>query len=145
MGRSRQTPRVVLDTKLVLSALVFGGGTPADVRLRWQGRRFVPLVSKAPADELIRVLAYPKFGLSSEEREDLLADYLPCCESVQVANPPPATPPCCDPGDVPFLELALSGRADFLVTGDSDLLSLAPNFSCPVLRADQFLERLDAG
>ena len=49
----------------------------------WQHGRCIPLVSQATAAELIRVLAYPKFKLSAAEREELLADYLPCCHSVR--------------------------------------------------------------
>ena len=143
MGSARSNPtppRVVLDTNLVLSALLFAGGTLVPLRRGWQDARFMPLVSKATVEELIRVLAYPKFRLSFEARENLLSDYLPFCESVQVPNPAPPTPRCRDPFDVPFLELALAGRADFLVTGDDDLLSLAPQFHCAILRANRFLE-----
>ena len=64
-----------MDTNVVLSALVFSGGSTALLRRRWQQRDFVPLVSTATAQELVRVLAYPKFGLDSSDREELLADY----------------------------------------------------------------------
>ena len=146
MGSARSTPtppRAVLDTNLVLSALVFSGGRLVVLRRGWQSHRFTPLVSKATAGELIRVLAYPRFRLSREEREDLLSDYLPFCESIEVPSPPPPTPPCRDPFDVPFLELAVAGAADFLVTGDQDLLSLASRFCCPIVKADDFLSHLE--
>jgi len=80
MGTARLTPappRAVLDTNPVLSALVFSTGNLVTLRREWQSRRFTPLVSKATAGELIRVLAYPKFRLKAEEREDLLSDHLP--------------------------------------------------------------------
>ena len=136
-------PRTVLDTNLVLSALVFSGGNLVALRRGWQNQRFTPLVSKATASELIRVLAYPKFRLRNAERADLLSDYLPFCESVQVPNPPPSTPTCRDPFDVPFLELAFAGKADFLVTGDHDFLGLASDFRCPIVKADSFLKHLE--
>ncbi len=139
----RRPPRVVIDTNLVLSALVFAGGRLAPLRLAWQGRRVLPLVSRATAAELIRALAYPKFKLAAHEQEELLADYLPYCKTVRIPAPPPATPPCRDAFDVPFLELALVGKADALVTGDKDLLSLAGHFSCLILSADRFLGTLD--
>ena len=86
------------------------------------------------------MLGYPKFRLSPEEREELLSDYLPFCESVSAPSVAPPQPRNCrDPFDVPFLELALSGDADFLVTGDGDLLSLASEFPCPIVRSDEFL------
>lgn len=92
--------------------------------------------------ELLRVLAYPKFQLSEREREDLLADYLPYCVTVKMAGKLPVTPECRDPFDVPFLELALAGDADYLVTGDKDLLSLAESFPVPVVTAEAFLDLL---
>ena len=136
---SRQ--RVVIDTNLVLSALIFGG-RPAVLRTLWQGGALVPLVSAATTTELIRVLAYPKFRLDAEGREQLLADYLPFCESVRVPDPPPPVPPCRDPFDTPFLELALAGAADGLITGDRDLLTLSSVFACPIVRVDEFLAQL---
>ena len=145
MGTTRRTPappRAVLDTNLVLSALVFSTGSLVTLRREWQSRRFTPLVSKATAGELIRVLTYPKFRLEAEEREDLLSDYLPFCETIQVPDPAPPTPPCRDPFDVAFLELAVAGEADFLVTGDQDLLSLAPEFICPIVSAASLLKHI---
>jgi len=70
-GRSPTPPRVVLDTNLVLSTLVFSAGTLVALRRSWQSQRCTPLVSNATAGELIRVLAYRKFRLNAEERESL--------------------------------------------------------------------------
>lgn len=122
----RKERRWVLDTNVVLSALLWPGGVSGRLRLAWQCGLFTPLLSRATAAELIRVLAYPKFKLAPVEQHDLLADYLPWTQVVRVPDPPPATPPCRDPHDLPFLHLALAARADALVTGDDDLLSLAP-------------------
>ena len=137
---SRSTPRVVLDTNLVLSSLLFGGGTPGALRQTWQQDRCTPLASSVTATELIRVLAYAKLKLTPAEQEELLADYLPWCTIVQIPKPPPATPKCRDRHDQPFLELALAGNADFLVTGDGDLHDLADEFPCPIVSAAVFLE-----
>ena len=70
----------------------------------------------------MRALTYPRFKLTAEEQRELLADYLPYCTSVVMPAKPPRTPPCRDPFDVPFLQLAVVGKADYLVTGDKDLL-----------------------
>ncbi len=129
--------RVVIDTNLVLSALVFGGST-AKLRLAWQSDRFIPLVSKTTIMELIRVLAYPKFKLTKEEQEDLLSDYLPFCETVLLPEQLPTIPKCRDPFDEPFLVLALVGNANYLVTGDRDLLCLVDSFACPIVTVEQF-------
>jgi len=140
MTHPKHQPRVVIDTNLVLSALVFAQGRLASLRFTWQNQRIQPLVSKDTATELIRVLQYPKFRLSADDQRELLADYLPYCLSIVIPNPPPVTPDCRDAFDVPFLQLALAGQADFLVTGDQDLLSLAGQFACPILTAEQFLQ-----
>jgi putative PIN family toxin of toxin-antitoxin system len=131
--------RVVLDTNVVLSALLFGGGPVARVRAGWQAGHFVPLASAATARELVRVLAYPKFALTASEQQDLLADYLPWAQVVRIPDPPPAAPRCRDPLDVPFLHLAIAGKAHALVSGDKDLLALAGTRGlCPVLGVEAF-------
>lgn len=124
--------RVVLDTNVLVSALLFPAGSLSWLREQWQSRVVLPLASHATTAELIRVLSYPKFRLTDDEREDLLADYLPWCEIVTVTDPPD-TPDCRDPFDRPFLELALIGQADALVTGDGDLLALATVFTVPII------------
>lgn len=143
MTRSPRPPCVVIDTNLVLSALVFAQGRLAPLRHAWQGEHCQPLVSRVTAAELIRVLAYPKFKLTPDEQRELLADYLPWCTTVRMPNPLPETPECRDPFDLPFLQLAVAGKADYLVSGDQDLLSLAGQFACPIITADQFIKTLN--
>ena len=143
MTRSPRAPRVVIDTNLVLSALVFAQGRLTPLRHAWQDARCQPLVSKVTAAELLRALAYPKFKLSEAEQQELLADYLPYCATVRMPAKLPATPHCRDPFDVPFLQLASVGKADYLVTGDQDLLSLKGQFVCPIITAEQLLNKLN--
>lgn len=135
-------PAVVLDTNVVLSALVFSAGRMASLRDAWRAGRCRPLASQPTVAELMRALAYPKFKLSSLEQEELLADYLPHCTTVQLPAKLPPVPKCRDPHDRPFLELAVVGRAAYLVTGDKDLLSLASKFTCPIVTAPAFLDLL---
>ena len=134
--------RVVLDTNVVLSALLFRGGAAAQVRQAWQRERLLPLASTATVQELVRVLAYPKFHLSLAEQHELLADYLPYVETVRIPQPPPKVPACRDVLDSPFMHLAVTGQAQVLVSGDRDLLSIAKVFervsSCPILPLDVF-------
>ncbi len=134
--------RVVLDTNVVLSAMVFPGGPAGQVRLAWQRGRLQPLVSAATLQELVRVLAYPKFRLTKSEQDELLADYLPYAETVRIPQPPPAVPACRDPQDLPFMELARVGRAQMLISGDRDLLAIAPAFEqlsgCPIVSLEQW-------
>jgi putative PIN family toxin of toxin-antitoxin system len=134
---------VVLDTNVALSALVFRAGHVAALRAAWQSGRCVPLATRATAEEFVRVLAYPKFRLSVEEQNDLLAEYLPYCKVVALPARAPRVPTCRDPGDVPFLQLALAGKADYLVTGDKALLGVAGRFPCPIVRPEAFMTALD--
>ena len=135
---------VVLDTNLVLSALIFSKGRLVELRSAWQHGRCVPLASTATATELIRVLACPKFKLPASEQEELLADYLPHCRSVHIPARLPKLPQCGDTNDQMFLELAAAGKANFLVTGDKDLLALANDFNGRIVTAEVFLDGLDA-
>ena len=137
--------RAVLDTNVLVSALLLHGGALAWLRGTWRFGSIVPMASRATTAELIRVLAYPKFALSEGEQRDLLDDYLPFCESVAVPDPPPKAPECRDPFDRPFLELALAGRADALVTGSADMLALAETSAVPILSPATLGERLKLG
>ena len=133
--------RLVIDTHVLLSALLFPAGSLSWLRHAWQSEAILPLASRETTVELLRVLHYPKFCLTGNERGDLLSDYLPWCETVIVSKPP-AVPECRDPSDRPFLELALAGQADALVTGDGDLLALASVFSVPILTPNATRDRL---
>lgn len=139
----RSTPRAVLDTNVVLSALLFPRGRLARLRFAWQETTFSPLASTATTQELMRALSYPKFKLTAEDQRELLADYLPYCLPVSMPAKPPRTPSCRDPFDVPFLQLAIIGNADFLVTGDKDLLSLKVRSGYRIVNAEEFLRSFD--
>ena len=113
---------VVFDTTAVISALLFENGKLAWLRAHWQTGRCIPLVCRETVTELTRVLAYPKFRLAAEDREELLGEYLPYCKAVELTKKCPVR--CRDRKDQPFLDLAQSGMAQLLVSGDRDLLVL---------------------
>jgi putative PIN family toxin of toxin-antitoxin system len=114
---------VVFDTTTVVSALLFANGRLAWLRQHWREGGCAPLISRATAAELTRVLRYPKFGLSSGDVRELLADYLPYCEVIEPAERCAFV--CRDVSDQMFLDLAESGKADLLISGDQHLLTLA--------------------
>ena len=122
-ARKGVSRRVVFDTTTVVSALLFMNDRLAWLRQHWRERGCVPLISRATAAELTRVLRYPKFGLSTDDARELLADYLPYCEVVEPAERCASL--CRDADDQMFLDLAQSGRTDLLISGDQDLLTLA--------------------
>jgi len=144
-------PRVMLDTNIVLSALVFGGASAGAVRHGWREGRYTPLASRDTIEELMRALAYPRFRLTAPEQEELLADYLPHVQVVPMPDPPPDVPTCRDVFDLPFLQLAVVGRARWLVSGDRDLLALAevfkPRGGCRIATLETFVRsvRLPTG
>ena len=121
--KTRPTLRIVLDTNVVLSALLFPAGRLAWLRAHWREGGAVPLVSPATARELTRALGYSKFRLSEQFRMEALALDVPYCDRIDPVDKCPVE--CRDPKDQPLLDLAQSGEADSLVTGDGDLLVLA--------------------
>jgi putative PIN family toxin of toxin-antitoxin system len=134
--------RAVLDTNIVVSSLLFAHGKLAPIRFAWQADAFAPLASAATTEELLRVLSYPKFKLSTEDRNELLGDYLPYCTTVRIPAKAPKVPSCRDPWDVPFLQLAAYGKADFLVSGDRDLLSIRAKTPYSIVTAEAFISHL---
>ncbi len=132
-------PRIVLDTKCLVSALIISRDNLAWLRHGWPASAFFPLASKATTGELIRVLTYPRFQLSAAEQELLLADFLPYAVTIAVTSTLPDLPSIQDPADRMFLSLAVAGQADVLVSGDKDLLDLKDHFTqTPIINLAEF-------
>lgn len=72
---------MVLDTNVLVSALLVENGRLAWLRRTWQTAAITPVLAESSARELIRVLAYPKFRLTRPAIDRLLADVLPWCET----------------------------------------------------------------
>ena len=137
------TLRVVLDSNVVLSALLFSSGSLSWLRIAWMQGRFVPLASRGTIDELIRALADPKFALGTEEISQVLADYLPFVETVPVPAQSVGAPAAPDPDDKRFLDLALAGGASLLVTGDRALLAMGIAAGVRVISPGAFREEME--
>ena len=138
----RLAKRVVIDTNVVVSAFVFRAGRLAWLREAIVGQGVTPIVSDKTLGELVRVLAYPKLGLTAELSEAILTHYMEHAEAVKQPRTRAKLPKCRDPHDEMFLRLAYAAKADALVTGDDDLLSLAGDSRIPILTATAFAERL---
>ena len=139
-AREGVSQRVVFDTTTVVSALLFASGRLAWLRQHWREGGCVPLISRATAAELARVLRYPKFGLSPDDARELLADYLPHCEVIDATERCASV--CRDANDQMFLDLAQSGRADLLISGDQDLLTLAGETAFLIETPEEYRRRL---
>ena len=133
--------RVVLDTNVLVSALLFAGPIGRLVSL-WRERWIVLLLSKDVFIEYLRVLAYPKFKLSGEEIKAIVEEYvLPFAEMATVAEAPVVIRE--DPADDKFLALAAAGRARYIVSGDKHLLALREYRGVKIVTPREFLEAAD--
>lgn len=130
--------RIILDTNVVLSGLLFPGSTPSRALLKAQAGEV--LASDATLLELIEVMSRARFDRYVERsvRQRLVAEFANACKPVQVVSPIRA---CRDPRDDKFLEVAVNGRADLIVTVDADLLALHPFREIAMLTPAQYLER----
>ncbi|HUU39511.1 MAG TPA: putative toxin-antitoxin system toxin component, PIN family [Desulfatiglandales bacterium] len=119
--------KVVIDTNVLVSALLFGG-YPGKLITLWKERRIQPLSYREIMEEYLRVLAYPKFRLAEEEIEYLLShEVLPWFEVIEVQTGQPYVVD--DPSDNKFIWCAVQGNAKAIISSDQHLLSLS---SCPI-------------
>ena len=134
--------RVVLDSNVLISALVFE--SPGAVWLRNLGQQggIIPVVSRETVEELVRVLAYKKFVLSDADQSDLLEDYLPYVETIADPRTRAHIPKCRDPKDEMFLRVAYAAKVDAIVTGDDDLLALASESRILILSPSELAARI---
>jgi uncharacterized protein len=129
--------RVVFDTNTLISAFLLPPSIPRQA-LDAATTAGHLLLSIATATELTEVLRQPKFDhyLTEQRRLTLLAAVIRAADLVDVDV---SITVCRDPKDDKFLELAVSGRATHLVTGDQDLLILHPYHGIAILTPRQFL------
>ena len=116
--------RIVVDTNVLISALLVGTSLPAHLIELWREGRFDLLTASEQLDELMRVTRYPKIRerLSPALAGRLINELRDV--AITVADLPTVTA-CADPDDNYLLAMASIGAADFLITGDkADLLSM---------------------
>ena len=131
--------RVVLDTNVVVSALLFTGISSKLVQL-WQGGTITALVSRTILEEYLRVLSYPKFKLSEGDIRGLIQEeLLPYVEVVKTRRRLRVVDR--DPSDDKFVECAVAGKARVIISGDKDLLSIGRYRKTLIQSPAQFLEQ----
>ena len=137
---SRPIIRVVIDTNVIVSALLFGG-VPGRLVPHWKIGKVLPCISREIVDEYLRVLAYPKFGLNENEIEYLLyQEILPYFEQVSIGKKPAVVQ--ADPSDDKFLHCAAAAGAECIVSGDDHLLDLREYQGISILTVNNFLSIL---
>ena len=131
--------RIVADTNLLVSRLLLPQSLPAQA-VRKAVDEGQLLVSAATLEELADVLSRAKFDpyVSLEDRQDFIRVLNRVAERVIVTALIKA---CRDPKDDKFLEVALNGEANVILTGDRDLLALHPFRGVDILSPREYVER----
>ena len=134
-----ERPRVVVDTNVMISRLLRPPSVPGQAMRRPVDAGTL-LVSEATMGELADVLARPKFDpyVSIEERQQFLLLLGRIVEMVPILHRIRA---CRDPSADKFLEVAVNGEADFLISGDRDLVELHAFRGIPIVTPAEFLAR----
>ena len=129
--------RYVFDTNTLVSAVLFEHSTPGQAFHRALKRGEI-LVSPATLEELAEVLQREKFDryVTTAEREEFLDAFI---ERTTFIEPTEEIQICRDAKDDKFLELAVSGRAAYLISGDKDLRSLNPFRGIAIVTVAEFL------
>jgi uncharacterized protein len=134
--------RAVVDTNILIRALIKPEGTVAPVLGRLREGSYTALYSSELLEEIVNVLGRPRFhlkyGIREEDVEALLSLVVLRGERVV---PLQRIQVCRDAKDDMLLELAVSGKADLIVSGDEDLLVLGPFQGIPVVSPSEFLKR----
>jgi len=131
--------RVVLDTNVLVSGLAYPGSLPGRIVGAWRQGGLDVMLSRYILAELVRVLPRLNHRLNWSERD--LADFMDCLafqvdlvepEDMQIGK-------VRDPKDLPVLGTLIAASADYLITGDQDLLALAGSY--PILSPSDFWSR----
>jgi len=136
--------RVVLDANVFVSAVLSPGGIPAKILTAWRDERFHLVMSPAILDEIHRVLRYPKIRRRHRWREERLRLFLEELTHLAILTPGELTINVIkeDPSDNRYLECAVEGDAEYVVSGDQHLLQLATYQRIKILTPREFLEVL---
>lgn len=135
--------RAVIDTGVLVSALIRRQGTTSDVLRALRDGRFTAVYSTDILVEIIDVLGRSTFRNKYHIEPDDITVLINLLRlRGEVVIPQRKITACRDPKDDKFLEAALTGEADCIVSGDLDLLALTPFENIPILRPAEFLARL---
>ena len=139
--KEKAIKKVVLDTNILISSLLFKGTLSRIVDL-WKDGKILPVISRETFHEFKTVLEYPKFKLTKGETKAIIEEeILPFFEIVEITNTVSGI--CKDPDDDKFIACALSASADFIVSGDKDLCDVVTHKSIKIISASHLLKIID--
>lgn len=130
--------RLVFDTNIIISALLFDGSKPSkafDIGIN-QGALLFSLPTLAELEEVLWRNKFDRY-ISHEERKRFLTSLILHSTPIETNE---TISECRDPKDNKFLELAVCGKADFIISGDEDLLVLNPFRNIQIITPDSFLK-----
>jgi putative PIN family toxin of toxin-antitoxin system len=136
--------RAVVDTTILVSAVIKPSGRVGAVMQRLRRREYKLLISRATLDEFTQVIFRPhlrkKYGLTDRVLRSTIRLIVLRSELV---HPGRRIAISRDPHDDKFLEVADSGNADVIVSGDEDLLTLTEFEGIPIIPPSRFLAMLE--
>ncbi|MBD1855058.1 MULTISPECIES: putative toxin-antitoxin system toxin component, PIN family [Leptolyngbya] len=129
--------RYVFDTNVIVSSLLFKNSNPSKA-FRYALQHGEVLLSLELLEELSDVLGREKFDrfITSEERDEFLETFVERATLIEVIE---RVQECRDPKDDKILELALNGQAEYIVSGDKDLLVLNPFREVNIVTVEEFV------
>jgi len=136
--------RAVLDANVIVSAVLTTAGIPAQILNAWRTERFALLVSAPILEEVARVLEYPRLARLHHWPQAKIRDFVAGLAYLGIMTPGEITLNVVrnDPADNRYLECAVEGAADYLVSGDQDLLDLHEHSGIRIVSSRTFLEAL---
>jgi putative PIN family toxin of toxin-antitoxin system len=131
---------VVFDTNVLVSAALLATSKPS-LAVRWAAANDLILASAATLSELVSTMERSKFDryASRASRREFVAFVHANVQFVRIRRSVQA---CRDPNDDKFLDVAVNGGADVLITGDADLLALNPYEGIPIITAVDYLAKV---
>ncbi|MDD5674065.1 MAG: putative toxin-antitoxin system toxin component, PIN family [Chitinivibrionales bacterium] len=132
--------RVVLDTNIVISALLFKAAL-SPIHKQWKTGSIVPVANKAMLLEYAKVLSYKKFSLTEEEIAALFDEEIFPYFSVVPTSSKKIPHPPKDESDSPFLQAAVDGGVRYLISGDIHLLELSGKYPFAIVTPADFLKK----
>ena len=133
---------VVIDTNVVLSAILFGG-KPKQVVEKVLSGSIQLAISESLVNELQGVLQRPKFELSAQLVQTIVSEYTSIASWIEPSEHFNVVAD--DPSDNHFIDCAVAAKADYLITGDRHLLNLGTFRTIKIVSVDNFIDILSSG